>query len=78
MALCYIAIACNGTRDNIYGVYPTKEAALERLKLIFADSADDEFDPANATSVTELGFDAQIVEVSDGGEGFNVEIHGKW
>jgi len=78
MALCYIAVACNGTRDNIYGVYPTFEAAFERLKDVFADSTDDEFNPALATTVEELGFEAEIHVIEDGGSALDVEIHGKW
>lgn len=79
MALCYIAVACNGTRDNIYGVYPTREAALECLKRALAgcDVGDDEVDPANATTIEELdgACDARIVEIADGGEEISIEIH---
>lgn len=77
MALCYVAVACNGTRDNIYGIYPTYEAALERLKQSFVDLADegDESTFMEAKSLEALGLDAKIIEISDGGEALDIELH---
>lgn len=73
MALCYIVVACNGTRDNIYGVYPTHDAAWARMKELFADQPDD-----YASDSEIQGFGGKIVEIADGGEALDVEIHGTW
>lgn len=74
MALCYVAVACNGTRDNIYGVYPTWQEAFDCLKRVWSYDED----ALKAATLDELGYDAQIIEISDGGEGLDVEIHGGW
>lgn len=74
MALCYIAASSNGTRDNIWGIYPTYEEAFTRLKQVWADGNPDP-GVMGAKTVEELGYDAKIVEIKDGGEEIYIEIH---
>ncbi len=80
MALCYLAVSCNGTRDQIYGIFPTREAAFECLKKMALENDVDDDDPdcvplEDATTIEGLRMDAKIVEIKDGGEEISIEIH---
>lgn len=84
MALCFMITKNNGTRPCIRGIYPDRETAFLKLKEELASNVEycceDEkkaFD--DVTSLEELkgyGHDVDIIEIADGGESLDIEIHG--